>query len=238
MHSICEKFLLKAVDSGIHDALDEAISAVENATAPSSDRLDRALIFAVQRNALPAAKLLLRRGASVEAREPTLWRTPLIVAAHDGSLTMTEFLLENGADVGAEDDFGNSALNAAAEKGCAALMDLLVAHGAEVDHRNDLAWTPLISACASGNLAAVNMLTDHGASLEARSVLGWTPLIVAAQNDHAGVVARLLELGARVDVTDSFGRTALAVADSNRTVADIFSRQALSCVDETTNQEV
>lgn len=237
MHSICEKCLLKAVDSGIHDALDEAILALKNLTEMFEDRLGHALIFAVQRNALPAARLLIRRGAPIETRESTMWRTPLIVAAHDGSLAMAEFLLESGADVSAEDDFGNSALNVAAENGCVALVELLVAHGAELDHRNDLKWTPLISACANGNLAAINVLASRGANLEARSVLGWTPLIVAAQNDHADIVARLVELNVRVDAKDSFGRTALAAAEMNQTVADILVHHANRCAGMKAYQE-
>jgi uncharacterized protein len=226
MHLICEHCLLRAVDGGIDGALDEAISAVENAVIPSGDRLDRALMFAVQRNALAAAKLLVQRGASVNVRELTMWRTPLIEAAYDNSLMMVEFLLKNGADVGAQDDFGNSALNVAAEAGCSALIATLVAHGAELDHRNDLEWTPLISACASGNLPAVNVLIDCGASIEACSVLGWSPLIVSAQSDRPEIVERLLELGARIDSTDCFGRSALAASNSSSTVADILIRHA------------
>ncbi|ESZ08446.1 hypothetical protein X737_33370 [Mesorhizobium sp. L48C026A00] len=184
------------------------------------------MLFAVQCDASAASQRLVHRGANLEARDPALWRTPLIIAGYQGSAQMVTFLLEAGADVHAVDDFGTTALCAAAETGSAALLELLIAHGSNLEHRNDLGWTPLISASANGNLEAVNALAKLGASLEARAVLGWTPLIVAAQSDEADVVFRLLELGARRDAVDNFGRTALSASQGGEATANILERNA------------
>ncbi|RWI00412.1 ankyrin repeat domain-containing protein [Mesorhizobium sp.] len=211
-----EKHLFRAIDSSTDMALSAAISAIEDACPAPAERLNRALLFAVQRDALAASKRLVHHGANLEARDPALWRTPLIIAGYEGSAQMVTFLLEAGADVHAADDFGTTALCAAAETGSAALVELLIAHGSDLEHRNDLGWTPLISASANGNLEVIDALAKLGASLEARALLGWTPLIVAAQSDKADVVSRLLELGARRDAVDSFGRTALSASQGAR----------------------
>jgi ankyrin repeat protein len=220
-----EKRLFRAIDSGDLQEAHAAISAIQKTPLEARDRLSKALLFAVQRDALEASKLLVHHGADIEARDSALWRTPLIIAGHMGSEQIVDFLLGVGADVHAEDDFGNTVMFVVAESGSAKLIELLIAHGCDPEHRNDLGWTPIISASANGNLEAVSELAKQGASLEARAALGWTALIVAAQNDEADVVSLLLELGAKRDAIDTFGRTALSASDEGGATAEILRGQ-------------
>ncbi|AZV79018.1 ankyrin repeat domain-containing protein [Parasedimentitalea marina] len=217
-----EKRLFREIASGHDEALGVAIPAIESACPASVVRLSRALLFAVHCDALSASKQLVRHGARLEVRDQALWRTPLIIAGSLGSTQMVGFLLEAGADVHAEDDFGNTALCVASETDSTALIELLIAHGSDPEHRNDLGWTPLISASAIGNLKTVNALIKQGANLESRAVLGWTPLIVASQSGSADVVSRLLELGARRDAIDCFGRTALLASQEGQATTEIL----------------
>lgn len=207
-----EKRLFRAIDDEAADELEQAISAIGKPSLATTERLNRALLFAVQCGALDACKRLVSKGANIEARDPVLWRTPLILAGDLGFVSIVAFLLESGADVHAEDDFRNTALCVAADLGTAKLVDLLIQYGAHLEHQNDLKWTPLITASASGNIETFHALTKQGAYLDARAVLGWTPLMVAAQTGQTEVMCRLLELGADSDIADNFGRAVSSVS--------------------------
>lgn len=205
-YSSDEKRLFRATDSGPAEAQGDAISEVESAAAAPAGSLNRALLFVIGCDAASASKLLINHGANVEAREPALWRRPIIVARSRGSIHIEEVLLETGAKVHAEDEFGNTVLYATAESGSAALIELLIANGSEPEHRNDQGWTPLISASTNGDLEADNVLANRRVSLEARAVLGWALLIAAAQSDQVDVICRLLELGAKRDAVGNVRR--------------------------------
>src|SRR5208282_4010532 len=72
--------------------------------------------FAAHGNDL-AAKLLLDKGADVDARTNTHSHTPLIVAAYESCDTTVKLLLENGADIEAKAENKSTALIYAASSG-------------------------------------------------------------------------------------------------------------------------
>ena len=85
---------------------------------------------------------LLRRGASIEARNDYR-RTPLMLCARErGQAATGRLLIEAGADVNAEDKFGSTALELATWRGKAEFIDLLLEKGAKVPRSGDK-WTGL-----------------------------------------------------------------------------------------------
>jgi hypothetical protein len=93
---------------------------------------------------------------------------------------LTRWLVEQGADLGAEDSYGETPLHARAGhwKGRIAL---LVELGAEVNHTARGRATSLHRAAASGNLEAAKILLDHGARVDTVNNAGQTPLVFALQ---------------------------------------------------------
>ncbi|KAH6977638.1 hypothetical protein EDB80DRAFT_265352 [Ilyonectria destructans] len=95
-------------------------------------------------------KLLLEKGAKIEAKDSSYGRTPLKWAAHNGHEATVKLLLEKGADVEAKDEHGRTPLSWAAANGHEAIVKLLLEKGAKIEAkdiwgRTPLSWGPLIT---------------------------------------------------------------------------------------------
>ncbi len=170
---------------------------------------------------LEKAKLLLERGASIEARSALGFTALILAAGTHGSREVVDLLLQRGADVHARAEVGSSALWHAAGSGDCKLVGVLVAAGAEIDAPAGENLPALHIAVWQGDAAMVAALLSHGAKPDSQPAasLGTpaddgagTALIAATQDGSDAVVTLLLEAGARVEASDELGRTALAWA--------------------------
>lgn len=86
-----------------------------------------ALSLACSRGDLTAVRILVRAGAAINRQASVNKSTPLIDAAHGGSLETVSFLLDNGASIDTPDIYGRTALAHAALMGhirvCAVLLE-------------------------------------------------------------------------------------------------------------------
>jgi len=89
------------------------------------------LILAARAGQVGLVRLLLERGADVNARDKETEATALIAAAHQGHLQVVELLLQKGADVNAKDKNGRSALSEAARYSHEDVAKLLKERGAK-----------------------------------------------------------------------------------------------------------
>ncbi|RKK27976.1 hypothetical protein BFJ66_g16403, partial [Fusarium oxysporum f. sp. cepae] len=160
-------------------------------------------------------KLLLEKGAEIEAKDSEYGRTPLSWAAGNGHKATVKLLLENGAGVESKDEFGQTLLSWAAENGHEAVVKLLLENGAGVESKDGDGRTPLSWAARNGHKATVKLLLENGAGVESKDEFGQTPLSRAAENGHEAVVKLLLENGAGVESKDEVGRTPLWQAARN-----------------------
>ncbi|KAJ4175725.1 Ankyrin repeat A protein 2 [Fusarium falciforme] len=157
-------------------------------------------------------KLLLEKGAKIEAKDSEHGQTPLLWAAGEGHDAVVKLLLEKGADVEGKDNYGQTPLSWAAEIGQEAVVKLLLEKGANIEANDSRDRTPLLSATEYGHDAVVKLLLETGVDAEAKdSLYGRTPLSWAAGKRHEAVVKLLLETGVDVEAEDSlYGRTPLS----------------------------
>jgi uncharacterized protein len=128
-----------------------------------------ALHWAVYRDDLELADLLLAAGARVEA-ENRVGVTPLQLAALYGSAPMIERLLQAGADPAQRGPAGETMLMLAARSGQRDAIRLLAAAGVSVDAREpQRGTTALMWAVAQGHPDAVRTLLELGADPGAQS---------------------------------------------------------------------
>ena len=204
-----------------------------------------ALHWAVERDDIELAEMLIRAGAKVgvATREGV---TPLQLAAVNGSGPMIDRLLKAGADPNAGlTAAGDTALMMAARTGKVDAIRVLVEAGADLNAKET--WggtTPLMWAVAEGHAAAARMLIDAGADVDARShyvaaangrgfegrtpladssnakvadfASGWlTSLMLAAREGDLELARLLVGAGADVNAVGGDGKTALALAIFN-----------------------
>jgi ankyrin repeat protein len=200
-----------------------------------------ALHWAVERDDVELAEILLTAGARVGARTRE-GVTPLLLAAINGSAPMLGRLIKSGADPNAPlTPAGDTALMLTARSGKTDAVRLLVEARADVNARES--WggtTALMWAVAERHAEAARLLIDAGAGVNARShyvaaangrgfegrtplanatdvkpaefASGWlTPLMFAARDGGSLELTRML-VGAGADVNDVAGDGKTALA--------------------------
>ena len=145
-----------------------------------------ALMVAVRENHPDIVKLLIGRGASVNART-RIGRTPAWVLPN----SQPGFGHGIGIVRGGSPDRGRRAP---------------IPGG----------MTPLMYAARDGRMDTARMLLDAGAEINARDANDITPLITAITNNHPDVARLLIERGADIKAADWYGRTALWAAVETR----------------------
>jgi ankyrin repeat protein len=158
-----------------------------------------------------ASALRLLAASEVNARD-RMGNTALIYAASGGHAEIVRLLLMSGADAGARNDVGASALERAALADRRDAVEILRA--ASRGERPEDVLTQLdarlLDACRRAEPAEVVELLSRGASAGARSRgSGWTPLINACACGSAEAARVLLDAGADPACASADGRTPL-----------------------------
>jgi len=127
---------------------------------------------------------------------------------------IVKMLLAAGANAGAVNKEGYSALHLSANEGHFTTVLALASACAEVDRKNVLnGHTALILAASRGHVSVVEgLLSACSADPNITSDEGHAPLHWAARNGHAATVRALLAAGAEINKETRAGLTALHVA--------------------------
>jgi len=140
------------------------------------------------------------------------YKYPLIVACAFKNYDIAKLLLENGANVNAKNDNGETALIIAAQNDHTEIVKLLLEKGAKYDpfYKTNDGFTYLMAFARCGLTNYCQELLNKGADVNAKTNSGWTALMYAAKNGHTETVQLLLEKGADVNAKNfNNERTAL-----------------------------
>ncbi len=154
------------------------------------------LVIAAKTGSIPVARLLVDKGASLEAADPE-GDTPLIAACRECKSDMVSFLLNAGANPDAKDNLGYSVLKTVWDlkldggEECAKTFTTLKSHL----ERTSPGYQLILSAEA-GDLSSVVELIQKGVDLDYENELEQTAILVSASEGHTEVVRALQRSGA------------------------------------------
>lgn len=166
------------------------------------------LIAAANAGRTDIARLLLERGADVQARREGYYgSTALMEVAVDNDTAMARLLLEYGADVNRRDTFGDPAINWAAYYGHVSFTRFLLEQGAgwDVSGRHG---TALDIASRQWNLPLLAFFIEQGAGQPLDEEAG-RRLLRAVQEGDVEDARRWLYSGASAGQKDELGTPAL-----------------------------
>jgi ankyrin repeat protein len=179
------------------------LSAGADAESPNADG-QTALMLVARTGRVDAARVLLDKGANVNAVERWRGQTALMWAAAQNQAGMVRALAAAGAHVNARSTINNWERQVTAEP--------------RAIYRPAGGWTPLLYAAREGCVECVGVLADAGADLNLADPEGISPLLMAVINTHYDLAADLIRRGANPNQWDLWGRTPLYAAVDLNTI--------------------
>lgn len=160
--------LIHSIKVGNQEMLQRLLNESTDVNVSQADGTT-ALAWAVHRDSLETAKLLIAAGADVN-KSNVYGVTPLSLACVNRNVGIVEELLEAGADPNLGQDSGETPLMTCARTGSEEGVRSLLVHGADVHAKTvERGQTALMWAAAADESAIVKMVVEHGADIEARS---------------------------------------------------------------------
>ena len=180
-------------------------------------------------NAIPYAKLsfmhedenesiesLVARGAQknptilIDQLEATAWHTS--EGKYEHLIDVIDYFIENGTDVNAKNEWGNTALMAAAYHNCVDITEKLLQNGAKINKKNNFGDTAISLACNQLNVEVVELLLHNGAEVGNDCFLNLFNTSEAREDEiklQLKLSKLLLKEGIDINSKDREGKTAL-----------------------------
>ncbi len=163
-----------------------------------------ALAIAVTNHDVAATRALLKHGANAKTRDSeigdsvlTLFIGPMRrVALPPDDRQIVMLLLNNGVDVNARNDFGDTSLLQIAKIGDDWTAKQFLLHGARINDADKQGVTPLMKAAANGQVAVVKRFLSAGANprlkdKKGRTAWNWLREPINIESFYAGGVSDL-----------------------------------------------
>ena len=155
-------------------------------------------------------------------------RTPLIIAAISGDVSIATTLIKNGAEVDLKSDRGTTPLIFAVINNHLNMVKHLIKNNANVNDVDSIGFNALMTAAYKDYLDIVKYLLKNEKVVEDinhQSGKGNTALILAAMKGNADIMQLLIDAGADVNVATNQGKTALSVIkDLNKKLTNMLKK--------------
>ncbi len=202
--------LISAVRSGAASDVEKLLKANPGMANAPDQAGNTPLHHAAGFGSLATVKLLLDKGADVDAKNKRA-STPLHWAIPNEA--KVRLLLERGATVNKAQADGRTPLyNAASAASANSILKLLLDRAADPNVATSNGQTPLMAAAGRGDVEAMGLLIAKKADVNAKNGAGATALMAAAASRNAGAVQLLLERGADANALTKKNESALANA--------------------------
>lgn len=143
-----------------------------------------ALCNAVKHERMEMTKILLDRGASVNATDKkSRNEAPLYYAVENGNFEFVKLLVNHGAKVDITSHINDTPLHASAEYNDVEITSYLLKHGADIQKRNSYGRTVLHKAAILGYTDLIEFLLDNEADFFARDRSNSTALQLALDGE-------------------------------------------------------
>jgi len=203
-------------------------------TRPGQSHKNTPLHAAARSGNNSVVRELLRHGAAVDSRgEDDM--TPLFLAAatNDGNECI-RVLIQNGADVSAEDCERRTAFLMAAQNGMLENTRVLLEHGADINKTAEDGWTALASCVFWNMYDSVLLLLEYDADHRIRTDEGDTLLHTAARYGDLRMIKVLTDAeleGMDADYRNCAGKTAQDIADERNDEGSEWKQAFLNLID-------
>lgn len=141
------------------------------------------LFYVVATGKLHLVQHLVKFGANINVGTLRIETTPLHVAIDHGHVNIALYLIEQGADVNAQEGIaappedpdyglpGHTPLTFATKRSLVSVVESLLAHNADPNTHDNCGVTPLHAAALRADVAIVGLLLDYGADVTIKSRL-------------------------------------------------------------------
>lgn len=207
------------VYAALADLIDTARRLIDNGADIDASQ-GRPLIEASHAGFKAMVKLLLERGADVNAQGEGLKRTALHAAIYQGHINIVRILLDGGADVEIFDEEERTTLQGASSCGNHEIASMLIDADADVNHRGGKGGSALHIASRGGKIGIIKLLFERGANANIPDANGSTALYTAACGGEDGAIRLLIENGAKVNTHHPYDHNSFQLVPRGRAGAD------------------
>lgn len=159
--------LLWAITENYPELANKLLTSYASSVDEVGTNGDMLLMWAVEKGHKETVRLLIEKGADIEARS-LQHKSPLYLAIRAGNEEMVELLLKKGANPNFRDINKRSLLEHAICAKNTEIVQHLVTHGASLDVDTEKYSPPVVWAIAKNNLGALNVLIERGQDLNMR----------------------------------------------------------------------
>ncbi|MCP4723464.1 MAG: hypothetical protein GY863_00435 [bacterium] len=167
---------------------------------------------AAKKDDLRKVRQLLSLNGELLEKTDKYRRTALHSSARYGALSVSEYLIEKGADLNSGDESGNTPLHLASLCGHNEVVELLVNSEADKNAVNDDGDSPLSYAVIYGTPKTIKFLLSKNADTSMRDKEGNTLLHIAVQFGYFNKVKEIMGNKVEIDNKNNAGNTALHLA--------------------------